>query len=445
MSTDSSDTSDQHSINGKDKDKDKDKDKIFPSFTELRIYPSFTEIREKFNAPQNFKIYFPREVYDQIVKGSLSIEGIDVISQNSVTKANNLENQIVFIRRQHEQPIECQVIRSADLLLKEVKSGRYIRGQNYELEYVNIPEEEGQEVTFALRQEGDAILSYLINGINWSPRYNLKIESDKHSFEAWADMTNNTKRDYQIKHTELFGGDVHLQQTHHAPRLMKRCCMKTCCCCCDSSPAVPPSIQSEGELAGIYFYSINQPFILIQQSTFSLPFVKPNVKLEKYSGLENYFQEQTQKGKFQRKYRIESDSFLPKGTITIREDGRVVGQTQISDLSQGEKQNLDCGNDPDVSFIRQVKILSQKRDSALYSINLIIKNSKSKSIKYEYKEIITSQKFTITPKSDNKQLNDKIQSIPEGILIIREELKSNNEQIYQYDILIEYKDNKDQC
>jgi hypothetical protein len=109
-------------------------------------------------------MYFPREVYDQIVKGSLSVEGIEVISQNSVTKANNLENQTVFIRRSRELPVECLVIRANDLLLKEIKSGRYIRAQNQELEYVNIPEEEGTEVTFALKQQGDATLSYLING-----------------------------------------------------------------------------------------------------------------------------------------------------------------------------------------------------------------------------------------------------------------------------------------
>jgi len=137
-------------------------------------------------------------------------------------------------------------------------------------------------------------------------------------------MTNNTKRDYQIKHTELFGGDVHLQQSIHSHRPFPRqCCMKTCCCC-DSAPPPAPTIQAEGELAGIYWYSIDQPFVLIQQSTYSLPFVKPTIKLEKYAGLNNYFQEQTQKGKFKRNYRIESDRFLPKGTITVREDGRVV-------------------------------------------------------------------------------------------------------------------------
>jgi hypothetical protein len=255
-------------------------------------------------------------------------------------------------------------------------------------------------------------------------------------------MTNNTKRDYQIKHTELFGGDVHLQQAgHRGGGMMRNCCMKSCCCCCDSAPA--PTIQAEGELAGLYWYSIDQQFVLIQQSTFSLPFVRPNIKLEKFAGLTNYFQEQTQKGKFQRKYRIESDRFLPKGTVTVREEGRVVGQAQLSDISQGEKQDLDCGNDPDVSFTRQVKILSQKRESASYDIRLIIKNAKTKAVKYEYKEIISSAKFTINPKGDNEQTNKKIESIAEGIQILGDELQPNGEQIFQYEISLEYKNTQD--
>lgn len=111
-------------------------------------------------------MYFPREVYDQIVKGSLSVEGIPVTTQNAVTKANNLENQTVFLRRPREEAVECKVIRANDFLLQDVKTNRYIRAQQSDLEYVNIPEEEGTEVTFALKQAGDATLSYLIQGEN---------------------------------------------------------------------------------------------------------------------------------------------------------------------------------------------------------------------------------------------------------------------------------------
>ena len=109
-------------------------------------------------------MYFPREVYDQIVDGSFTVEGIPLTSQSSVTKANNLENQIVFVRRPREQPIECLVVRANDLLLKDIKTNRYFRAEHHELEYIHIPEEEGQEVTFALKESGEATLSYLIRG-----------------------------------------------------------------------------------------------------------------------------------------------------------------------------------------------------------------------------------------------------------------------------------------
>ncbi|CAF3363775.1 unnamed protein product [Rotaria sp. Silwood2] len=45
-----------------------------------------------------FKTYFPHEVLDKIIKGNLSVEDIDVVSQNAVAKANNLENQTGYLR-----------------------------------------------------------------------------------------------------------------------------------------------------------------------------------------------------------------------------------------------------------------------------------------------------------------------------------------------------------
>ena len=146
--------------------------------------------------------------------------------------------------------------------------------------------------------------SLCTKGILWSPRYNLQVESNGHRFEAWADMTNDTKRDFKVKRTELFGGDVQLQESPSPSPRFANCCYAAHddCCCSFSSPS--PEIVSQGELAGIYSYSIDQPFVLVQQSTFSLPFVQATIELEKYAGLVNYFQERTQKGKFQRKLEI---------------------------------------------------------------------------------------------------------------------------------------------
>lgn len=257
-------------------------------------------------------------------------------------------------------------------------------------------------------------------------------------------MTNNTKRDYKIKRTELFGGDVHLQQNGRDSTNSRGCycAAELCCCSCENSS---PKIESQGELAGLYFYSIDQPFVLIQQSTYSLPFVKPIIQLEKILSIENYFQEQKQKGKFQRKYRIQSDKFLPKGLVTIREDGRVIGQAHLCDLAQGEKQDLLCGDDPDVYFIRDVKILSQKRSSSSYQIQLTIINSKTKSVRFQYKETISSAKFTINSTNDDQILNEQIQILDDGLKIHQDHLKSNEKIIFNYQILLEYPQTNDSC
>jgi len=133
-------------------------------------------------------------------------------------------------------------------------------------------------------------------------------------------MQNNIKRDYQIKRTELFGGDVHLQQlsNHHRPMMTRSCCCMKSTCACDSCCDVVSTIQAKEELVGLYWYSIDQAFLLLQRLTFSIPFVQANIKLVKYSHeLQIYFHEQTQKGNFQGKYRIELDRFLPKGNLTV--------------------------------------------------------------------------------------------------------------------------------
>jgi hypothetical protein len=46
------------------------------------------------------------------------------------------------------------------------------------------------------------------------------------------------------------------------------------------------------------------------------------------------------------------------GNVMMRDDGRVVGQAQLTDLFAGEERELDCGNDPDVSFTREDRFFS---------------------------------------------------------------------------------------
>ncbi|CAF1253202.1 unnamed protein product [Didymodactylos carnosus] len=140
----------------------------------IHIQPNILNLVNK-----TFEVYFPQEVYSKIILGSLPVEGQDVSRQNAVRKVNTLEEgqTVVVVRSAHystnEVRIECQVIRASDLLLKDVKTGHYFNAASRsDVEYVTIPEEEGTEVTFALKNEGgeqddagrEAILSCLIHG-----------------------------------------------------------------------------------------------------------------------------------------------------------------------------------------------------------------------------------------------------------------------------------------
>ncbi|CAF4629500.1 unnamed protein product, partial [Rotaria sp. Silwood2] len=67
----------------------------------------------------------------------------------------------------------------------------------------------------------------------------------------------------QIKRTELFGDDVHLQQLSncHRPMMARSCWMKSiwgCDGCCD----VTSTIQVEEELVVLYWYLIDEAFLL---------------------------------------------------------------------------------------------------------------------------------------------------------------------------------------
>ena len=77
---------------------------------------------------------------------------------------SNFFASVILHGQPNGEPEECLVIQADDLLLQNVKTKRYVRAQKHEPEYVNIPEQEGTEVTYALKQAGKATLSYQIHG-----------------------------------------------------------------------------------------------------------------------------------------------------------------------------------------------------------------------------------------------------------------------------------------
>ena len=345
----------------------------------IRIYPSFTEVRQNINPISPHKVYFPEDLYRQIKPGSINLEGVKLNAMNSVLRKNNLEGKVVHINKDKETRA-VKMIRSRDSLVQDLVTLRYFHVNSSNIEFTEIPEETGTEVTFKLEKDGPAILSYLMYGITWEPRYTLNINGDTNVFQGWADITNNTLKEYSIEKTELFGGDVSIRKTYRPQErfnMIHTMEVKTC----DA-----PHVKAEGEIAGLYMYSISDGYILEPSSTFGLPFVSPTIELKKVALLKCYFSAWNTKGQSERIYKIKSNEFLPKGPVTVREDGRVVGQSDLPDLTADENSDLNVGNDSEVTYDREVELLRSDENQSEYEVTVMINNKKARIMNVKFIE-----------------------------------------------------------
>jgi hypothetical protein len=347
----------------------------------IRIYPSFTEIRQNVNAVSPYQIYFPQDLYDQIAPGSINLEGVNVRAMNTILRENDLEGKIVHINKDKETR-KVKMIRSRDSLVQDLETLRYYNVDMRNIEFSDVPEETGTEATFKIENDGPAVLSYLMFGIKWTPRYQLNITGDSNVFQGWADIKNNTQTEYLIEKTELLGGDISIRQNRQNHYSMERCNMTMDVMACRAAP----SIQAEGEVAGLYMYSIASGYHLNAQSTFSLPFVAPHIELKKVALIDSHFSNSNTRGQSSRVYKIKSNEYLPNGSVTVREDGRVVGQSSIPDLSAESNADLNVGNDGDVSYDREVITLSHDENQSEYTVSVTITNRKDRHVNIEFYE-----------------------------------------------------------
>ncbi|CAF1188095.1 unnamed protein product [Adineta steineri] len=297
-------------------------------------------------------MYFCRDIFTSISPDSLSTEGIQIESKQFITKANNLENQTIFVQRHSNiEAEECRVIQGDDLLLQDI----------------NIPEQEGTEIKFNLKNQGKATLTYQIH--------------------AFAQIKNGTKQEYKIDRIELFRDDIILQRENEVKRRPDRSRSRSLSNISNDeeeefdSCNMTPNIDPLEELAGLYLYSINQPFVLLSKSTYCLPFIDAKIQINKYVSL------------------------------TLPFTSRLVGLTNLPDMAIGDKYILTSRQDSDVSLNRQVKLISKERYSAVYAIHLTFKNVKSTPVNFQYKEIIDNEnvQFKIILKgSDNQRAQIEI-------------------------------------
>ncbi|ADY26478.1 conserved hypothetical protein, precursor [Deinococcus proteolyticus MRP] len=369
---------------------------------DLRLYQDFAEVRQPVTAQGGtLAVVWPQSAWSGLIRDSLDLEGLPYTRAVHATQANwleSMEGREVVLHEDGQAPQTVTLVRSRDVLIRDAQ-GLYRRVDPTRLAFPELPPESGYGAlpvsTFDLTSQasGTGTLSYLTRSLGWTPRYTLRVQGGKPTLEALADVTNGTELNYRVGQTELLAGDVNLNRDYEMYRAVPTAA--NFAADAQSAPGAG-KIAQQGSLNGIYRYALTEAFALPANSTVTLPFMTPAVKdFEAYAGLKRGFSEQSDRGVLNRFYRFKADRALPGGGLTVREDGRVTGQTRVQETAAGQAVDFALGRDPDVSYVRSVKALSRTARSAVFQVTYALENSKKQPVKVEITESLYNDRAEV--------------------------------------------------
>ncbi|RJF71474.1 DUF4139 domain-containing protein [Deinococcus cavernae] len=374
--------------------------------TDIRIYPSFTEVREAVSSTgTTLSVSLPQEAWNGVIPGSLDLEGLSfggAVQKLEPNWLTTLEGKTVYLRREEGQTEPVTLVRARDLLVKDA-AGKYFTVRYEELQFDVLPPSNplspSRTLVYSLTRGGSGTLSYLTRSVTWQPRYTLKASDAGANLSALADIHNNADLDYDIKNTELYAGDVNVQGGGYPGADMAE---RSYMAAPVAAPAPAPKIQSGGDLRGLYKYTLSSAFTLPASSVVTLPFLTPKLTtFERFASLETYFNTGPQDGNLNRSYRFKADQRLPAGQVTVREEGRIVGQTTLADTRKGGAIEFTLGDDPDVTYTRSVQLVTQVKSAqgnvtkSTYKVTYTLENARSKAVRAEITERIGGRRILI--------------------------------------------------
>ncbi len=331
---------------------------------DLRIYSGFGEVRQAATVQNGqISLTLPVSLYSTIIPDSLDLDGAQVASRSLVQQANwlsSLEGKMVTLRENNKTE-RVTLVRARDLLIKDAK-GQYRTVQAANLSYDALPPLNpflpSWQATFNVTgAAAKPTLTYLTRALSWTPRYTLKLTGSTLALAALADIRNSSDQSFDVKATELFAGEVQLEGGQVSPLARNQAFDVQATA--GSVTASAPKVNSLGELRGLYRYALSQPFTLPASGSVSLPFLNPKVTFERFGVAGVGFSLSGGKGNLNRGYRLKSDTELPAGPVTVREDGRLVGQVSVQTTSANTPVDLNLGTDPDLSYTRATAVTVQ--------------------------------------------------------------------------------------
>jgi hypothetical protein len=349
------------------------------SATDLRLYQNFAEVRMPVTAPgETFTIDLATPMFGGLYPGTLDLEGLkytQAATRTSTRTTNWLSTQEgkPVVLREDGKAQTVTLIRAADLLIRDA-GGIYRPVKLEQLGFSTLPpaqpveQKTSRELVFTLANPGSGTLSYLTGRLNWSPRFTLVTAGKSATLSALADISNGSAYTFKVSNAELFAGQVELR-TRADNTVYNEASADFAAPIVAASRVAAPSISAGAAANGLYRFKLAGPFNLPAGETLTLPFAAPQIsEFVRYASLGNDNQnwrpdsfQLRSSGVLERGYRFRTGQNLPGGLITVRDEGRVAGQAELTETASGQMVDVTLGRDPDVRYTRSVELLSTER------------------------------------------------------------------------------------
>ncbi|CAF0923952.1 unnamed protein product [Didymodactylos carnosus] len=402
------------------------------SLARVKLYVNSAEIAYKISAFQ-FPVEFSPKQLEHIRPETIRLNGkfVHVSSQTITQQKKSLNGQKVLICKDDcSNTVEAIMIDDEINLVKDLSDNTYYTVlYSQTIKYFDIPPTNKIIVDFTFETSNieQLYLQMISNQLKWRTIYDLLLDDNDTLLIGYADMQNSGLNAVQIEQAELFGGDINIRgpsQTSYNNEYYQSAGSGNAAAGLynDVSYTTMSPTHIGQELAGVYLFTIDKPFIIDAKSNYLLPIIRSTIEIERYGSIRKYFQITNNNGNAQRSYRLKSDQFLLKGNVLVRENNRLVGETMWTDQAANNSYIFSIGQDPDIIYSETIMLLTNESSKSVensqsgnipngnigyvytvnttYEITLNLKNFKERSVLVEYMQDMTSRLF-IFPQQTN--------------------------------------------
>lgn len=365
---------------------------------DLTLYNSFGEVRDAVTLMgSKFDWTPPADLGQFLVAGSLELEYPGIVSQTLLPPVPSLlaafEGKEVLVKRPGSDALVKARVTRADMALFEA-GGQFFTADPSTVVYPSL-----DGIRFAPTYSwrftgagGPASLTYLTRALSWAPRYTLNVGADRVDLESWADVKNQSNLTYNAPALSLIAGQVNLIEGDENDGLPRPAAAPVAF---SRASDVAPNVQASGESAGLQTFKYPSAATLPARSTTTVPFLQTRVTLDRVlEYASGWNQAPRQVLPLNRLYTLKAESDLPAGLVTVREDGRVVGQARISDSPRAEGAKFNLGADFDLRLTRTVQAMERTKTTARFKVAFSLSNTKTREVAIRLREIL-GQNWTL--------------------------------------------------